>query len=147
MRRLIPIVSILIASSVVAVVLTAQGQGRSSEVVTCSSTADLPAGRSLTGTWTGIDKRTYIIRQIGTCVWFGGQSPYAKQVENVFFGAVSSTGSTVLGVWANVQKAAGPETSGRLVFSVKTSQSGTLYLLRRGSGAGFPARYLKRPPP
>jgi hypothetical protein len=146
MRTLTRIVSILIASSIIAVVLTAQGQSRSSEVVTCSSTADLPAGRSLTGTWTGIDKRTYLIRQIGTCVWFGGQSSYAKQVENVFFGAVSSTGSTVLGVWAYVQKPA-PETSGRLVFSVKASQSGTLYLLRRGSGAGFPARYLKRPPP
>jgi hypothetical protein len=146
MSRLIPIASILIASSVVAAVLTAQGQGRSSEVVTCSSKAALPADRSLSGTWTGPDKRTYIIRQIGTCVWLGGQSFSAKQVENIFFGAVSSTGSTVLGVWADVQKAA-PDTTGRLVFSFKTSKSGTQYLVRRGSGGGFPARYLKRPAP
>ena len=142
MRRLTPIFPILIASSIVAVVLTARGQGRSSEVVTCSSTAALPAGRSLTGTWTGTDKRTYLIRQIGTCVWWAGS--FGRRVENVFFGAVSSTGSTVLGVWADVRTGA-PDTTGRLIFSVRESglPSPSVTLVRRG-GKFAASRLTKR---
>jgi hypothetical protein len=143
MRRLTPIFLILFASSVVAVVLTAQGQGRSSEVVTCSSTAAQPADRSLTGTWISNDKRTYVIRQIGTCIWWAGS--FGRRVENVFFGAVSSSGSTVLGVWADVRTTA-PDTTGRLVFSVKGSglPSASLVLVRRGSGGKFVAKTLTK---
>jgi hypothetical protein len=143
MRRLTPIFPILIASSLVAVVLTAQGQGRSSEFVTCSSAA-APAGHSLTGTWISNDKRTYLIRQIGTCVWWAGS--FGRRVENVFFGAISSTGSTVLGVWADVRATAPPDTTGRLVFTVRASglPSPTLTLVRRGSGGKFVASRLTR---
>jgi hypothetical protein len=144
MRRLIRIFPVLLAAALVAVVLTAPGQGRSSDIVTCSSKASLPAKRDLTGTWLGSDRRSYVIRQIGTCVWWAGSSSApeidgSKAAENVFFGAVSSSGSTVFGLWADLRSTR-PRT-GRVVLTVQESGS-SRKLVKRGSGARFPARTL-----
>jgi hypothetical protein len=131
------IISVLTAVAVAVLVMTTEGQGRSSDVVTCSSTAPLPNGIDLTGAWKGSDLRTYSIRQVGTCVWWAG---YLRSgADSVFFGSVSSSGSTVFGVWAYVPPPARIG-SGRLIVSIRSS---TL-LVMRGSTGGFPARSWKR---
>jgi hypothetical protein len=131
MRRLTRTFPLLIASALIAVVLAAQGQGKASEVVTCSSDAARPKGRNLTGTWRANDKKTYVIRQIGTCVWWAGSS--GKRVENVFFGTVSSSGSTVFGVWAVVRPFA-KNVRGTVILSV---MSATRLHRQAGGGPAF----------
>jgi hypothetical protein len=131
MRNLTRIVPLLAASAVAVLVLATHGQARSSEVVTCSSTAKRPNGVDLTGTWQA-GNLTYSIRQEGTCVWWAGLNAGA---ENAFFGTVSTSGKTVFGLWADLPTS-GRNGKGSLILTV--SKSGTL-LRRRGSTGGFSA--------
>ena len=132
---------LLVAFSLAVLVVAPGGQGRSSESVTCSTTIVLhdSTGRmiDLTGKWLASDKGTYSIRQIGNCGWWSGSG---TGFSNVFFGTMSSTGSTVFGLWADVP--AGNFTgSGSLILSVR----GARLLLKRGAtGAPFGGRIWKK---
>jgi hypothetical protein len=133
-KRLLLLLVALIAA---ALVLTTTGQGRQADVVSCSSTSSPPRGLDLTGAWTGSDRRTYAIRQAGTCVWWVGSRN--RSVESSFFGSVSSSGSTIFGYWANVPPSSSGK--GRLIMSIGP---GGRSLRTRGSTGGFPTRSMTR---
>jgi len=133
------ILSTLLVGALAVLVLAAPGQGTPSEVVTCSSqTTILNRSRTtviLTGTWIASDG-TYSLRQIGSCLWWSG-GPASR--VNVFFGTVSSSGSTVFGLWADVRRSG----SGKLILSIDSSQN---RLTRRGSTGGLLAKMWTRRP-
>ena len=61
----------------------------------------------LSGPWTGSGGGKYWIRQVGSCLWWYGESSNGgKDFTNVFFGTVKNVGSTstVEGVWADVPR-------------------------------------------
>lgn len=128
MHKLIRTLQLLLICAVVGVVGSAPaGQARPAETIACSSTATSKV--SLTGTWMGSDRATYRIRQVGTCVWWAART-------NAFFGTVSSTGSTVFGLWASLNSGG----NGSLILTVKNAAS----LSRRASTGGFPASTWER---
>jgi hypothetical protein len=128
MNKRIRTLQVLLISAVVAAAGSAPaGQARTAETVVCNSTVTPRV--DLTGTWRGNDGATYRIRQVGTCVWWAATT-------TAFFGSVSSTGSTVFGLWASVT---GGE-NGSVLLTVRSSRS----LTRRGSTGGFPASILRQ---
>lgn len=138
MRRLMPMIPILLAAALVALALAAQGGARSAGSVSCSSTTSPrdAFGRpiDLSGTWTGDDRQQYTMRQIGSCLWWAGRTR-----PNVFYGTVF--GSTVTGVWADVSERSSA-TSGTLTLLVRSRD----VLQRRSATGAFPARRWTRTP-
>jgi hypothetical protein len=110
MRTVTGIVLTATAVTIVALVLSGQGQGKSSEAVACSTSARvilLGKPLNLTGLWKGPSGGRYWIRQVGSCIWWYGESPDGgTDFTNVLFGTVSASGSTstIVGVWADVPK-------------------------------------------
>lgn len=90
--------------------------------VSCQPSAAVKvAGKplDLTGVWK-TNQGTYYLRQIGTCVWWYGQSSSSGTWAHVFFGRIA--GPAVRGLWSDVPAAA-------------IRQSGTLALKIDVSGA------------
>jgi len=137
MRKLSFTIPFLLAAAVVALVLAAQGGARFTGAVSCSSTTSPrdAFGRpiDLTGSWTGDDRQQYVLRQIGSCLWWASRTR-----PNVFYGTVY--GSTVTGVWADLgNRSAG--TSGTLTLLIRSRNE----LQRRSAVGTFPAKTWRRP--
>jgi hypothetical protein len=137
MRWLTLTIPVLLASSLITLVLASQGGARWAGSVSCSSTTSPrdAFGRAidLTGTWTGDDRQQYVLRQIGSCLWWASRTR-----PNVFYGTVY--GSTVTGVWADLTDRS-PGTSGTLTLLIRSRNE----LQRRSAVGTFPARSWKRP--
>jgi hypothetical protein len=136
MRRLTITISVLLTGAVVALALVSRGDARWTGAVSCSSTT-LPRdafGRpiDLTGTWTGDDRQQYVLRQIGSCLWWSSRTR-----PNVFYGTVF--GSTVTGAWADLTDRS-PGTSGTLTLLITSRNA----LQRRSATGTFPARSWRR---
>jgi hypothetical protein len=137
-RRLV----IITAIGAVGLVLASGGSGRSSQTVSCSTTAVTPV--RLTGIWSANDGATYWIRQVGACVWWAGfsgplDSPtMGKSFSNVLFGAIwtsSTTGRTYVrsAQWADVPRG-GILGTGTLTLLVRSTRQ----LVKSSStGSGF----------
>jgi hypothetical protein len=142
MRRLTTAITIpiLLLGVLVALALGEEGGARSAERVTCSSTTpprdSLGRPIALTGTWTGSDRRSYSLRQVGSCLWWRG----GTTGSNVFFGRVYS--STVVGLWADVRSRSS-STSGELTLLISSENS--VLSLRRYTGS-VPARSWRKNP-
>lgn len=88
-----------------------------------------PLQEDLTGTWTSENSGTYYVRQVGTTVWWVGQSrDGGNSYTNVFNG--SRNGDQITGFWADVP--AGRNTG-----------SGSLTLLISRTGANVELRKIK----
>lgn len=130
MNKRIRTLHVLLISAVVAAAGAAPaGQARPAETVACNSTVTPTSRVDLTGTWRGNDRATYRIRQVGTCVWWAATT-------TAFFGSVSSTGSTVFGLWASVTGSG----NGSVLLTVRSPR----LLTRRGSTGDFPASSLRQ---
>jgi hypothetical protein len=108
MRRLVVAVLPASAGVLAALVLACPAGARSTESVTCSTTAVVLFNFS--GSWTSDTAITFALRQKGTCLWWVGR-------RNVFFG--SAFGFTVSGVWADV----GTGQSGTLTVSLDPTKT------------------------
>ena len=137
------LISLLIALTLALLVVTPEGQGSSAESVTCSTKVVIRDSKqaivNLTGKWLGNDKGTYWVRQIGSCVWWSGSG---LGFSNVFFGTMTSSGSTVFGLWADVPEGA-TVGSGSLILSVRSPGR---QLAARGSTGGFAGKSWTKAP-
>jgi hypothetical protein len=107
-----------------------------------------PLQEDLTGTWTSENSGTYYVRQVGTTVWWVGQSrDGGNSYTNVFNG--SRNGDQITGFWADVP--AGKNTgSGSLTLSI--SRAGANFELRKvkdtgGFGESIWKKRVPPPPP
>jgi hypothetical protein len=142
MRIRTPLTPFVLALTLGALIVTEPGQGSSSEAVICSTRAPkIVLGRAgdLSGPWTGSGGGRYWIRQVGSCLWWYGESSNGgKDFTNVFFGTVKNVGSTstVEGVWADVPR--GPSlNSGSLILAV----TGPGTIVTRAATGGFNPRF------
>ena len=105
-----------------------------------------PLQEDLTGTWTSETSGTYYVRQVGTTVWWVGQSQDGgNSYTNVFNG--SRNGDQITGFWADVP--AGRNTgSGSLTLSIsRTSTHFELRKVRETGGFGESIWKKQGPPP
>lgn len=141
MKKLIATIAMLLLAALIALAGAGQGGGaRSTELVKCSSTTptldSLGRAIDLTGTWTGSDRQSYYLRQVGGCLWWSSATRSSTAVWSVFFGTVFRSG--VAGQWADVRSRT-PGTHGTL--KLRISASGNV-LLRSGSAG--PVKYLRK---
>lgn len=105
-----------------------------------------PLQEDLTGTWTSENNGTYYVRQVGTTVWWVGQSRDGGiSYTNVFNG--SKNGDQITGFWADVP--AGKNTgSGTLTLSIsRTGANVELRKVRETGGFGESIWKKRGPPP
>jgi len=105
-----------------------------------------PLQEDLTGTWTSENNGTYYVRQVGTTVWWVGQSRDGGiTYTNVFNG--SRNGDQITGFWADVP--AGKNTgSGSLTLAIsRTGANVELRKVRETGGFGESIWKKRGPPP
>jgi hypothetical protein len=105
-----------------------------------------PLQEDLTGTWTSENNGTYYVRQVGTTVWWVGQSRDGGiSYTNVFNG--SRNGDQITGFWADVP--AGKNTgSGSLTLSIsRTGANVELRKVKETGGFGESIWKKRGPPP
>ena len=75
------------------------------------------APKTMTGTWKANDGGTYYVRQVGSSVWWLGESK-KNGFTNLFRG--TRTGNHVTGYWADIKGGTG---SGQLSFDITGTNS------------------------